>query len=106
MIPAAFEYLAGPVVMYPNEYYQKVGPKGMSEKPVGSGPYKVVEHQPGRQVKMQRNAEFAPVVAQIYPGPQNVQPPVSDETPAVAAYLPALHATQLVRAFSYVPAAH
>lgn len=56
--PAAFEYLAGPVVMYPNEYYQKAGPKGMSEKPVGSGPYKVVEHQPGRLVKMQRNAEF------------------------------------------------
>jgi peptide/nickel transport system substrate-binding protein len=56
--PAAFEYLAGPVVMYPNEYYQKVGPKGMSEKPVGSGPYKVVEHLPGRLVKLQRNAEF------------------------------------------------
>ena len=56
--PAAFEYLAGPVVMYPNEYYQKVGPKGMSEKPVGSGPYKVIEHQPGRLVRMQRNADF------------------------------------------------
>lgn len=56
--PAAFEYLAGPVVMYPNEYYQKVGPKGMSEKPVGSGPYKVIEHQPGRLVRLQRNAEF------------------------------------------------
>ena len=38
--PAALEYLAGPVVIYPNEYYAKVGPKGMSEKPVGSGPYK------------------------------------------------------------------
>ena len=56
--PAALEYLAGPVVMYPNEYYAKVGPKGMSEKPVGSGPYKVVEHQPGRLVRMQRNAEY------------------------------------------------
>jgi peptide/nickel transport system substrate-binding protein len=56
--PAALEYLAGPVVIYPNEYYAKVGPKGMSEKPVGSGPYKVVEHQPGRLVRMQRNADF------------------------------------------------
>ncbi len=56
--PAALEYLAGPVVIYPNEYYAKVGPKGMSEKPVGSGPYKVVEHNPGRLVRMQRNAEY------------------------------------------------
>ncbi len=49
--PAALEYLAGPVVMYPNEYYAKVGPKGMNEKPVGRGPYKVTEHQPGRLVR-------------------------------------------------------
>jgi peptide/nickel transport system substrate-binding protein len=56
--PAALEYLAGPVVIYPNEYYAKVGPKGMSEKPVGSGPYKVVEHQPGRLVRFERNADY------------------------------------------------
>jgi len=56
--PAALEYLAGPVVIYPNEYYAKVGPRGMSEKPVGTGPYKVVEHQPGRLVRMQRNADY------------------------------------------------
>jgi peptide/nickel transport system substrate-binding protein len=56
--PAALEYLAGPVVIYPNEYYAKAGPKGMSDKPVGSGPYKVVEHQPGRLVRLQRNADY------------------------------------------------
>ena len=56
--PAALEYLAGPVLIYPNEYYAKVGPKGMSEKPVGSGPYKVVEHQPGRLVRFERNADY------------------------------------------------
>jgi peptide/nickel transport system substrate-binding protein len=56
--PAALEYLAGPVVIYPNEYYAKVGPKGMSQNPVGTGPYKVVEHNPGRLVRMQRNAEY------------------------------------------------
>jgi peptide/nickel transport system substrate-binding protein len=56
--PAALEYLAGPVVIYPNEYYAKVGPKGMSEKPVGSGPYKVIEHQPGRLVRFERNADY------------------------------------------------
>ena len=56
--PAALEYLAGPVVMYPGEYYAKVGPKGMSEKPVGSGPYMVVENQPGRLVRLKRNPDY------------------------------------------------
>lgn len=56
--PAALEYLAGPVVIYPNEYYAKVGPKGMSEKPVGTGPYRVVEHQPGRVVRLERNHDY------------------------------------------------
>lgn len=56
--PAALEYLAGPVVMYPNEYYAKAGPRGMNAKPVGSGPYKVVEHQPGRLVRFERNKEY------------------------------------------------
>ena len=31
-----------------NEYYAKVGPKGMNEKPVGTGPYRVAEHAPGK----------------------------------------------------------
>src|SRR5215217_4417999 len=31
VFPAAIEYLAGPVVMHPNDYYAKVGPKGQNE---------------------------------------------------------------------------
>jgi peptide/nickel transport system substrate-binding protein len=56
--PAAIEYLAGPIVIYPHEYYAKVGPQGMSDKPVGSGPYKVVEHIPGKLVRMERNHDY------------------------------------------------
>jgi peptide/nickel transport system substrate-binding protein len=56
--PAALEYLAGPVVIYPGKYYLQVGPKGMSDKPVGSGPYKVVEHQPGRLIRLERNKDY------------------------------------------------
>jgi peptide/nickel transport system substrate-binding protein len=56
--PAALEYLAGPVPMYPNEYHTQVGPKGMNEKPVGTGPYKVVEHQPGRLVRFERHRDY------------------------------------------------
>src|SRR3954454_1403436 len=33
VFPAAIEYLAGPVVIHPHEYYEKVGPKGQNEKP-------------------------------------------------------------------------
>src|SRR3546814_10068857 len=30
--PAALEYLAAAVPIYPNEYYEKVGPEGMSDR--------------------------------------------------------------------------
>src|ERR671917_254568 len=44
VFPAAVEYLAGPIVIHPNEYYEKAGPKGQNDKPVGSGPYRVTQH--------------------------------------------------------------
>jgi peptide/nickel transport system substrate-binding protein len=56
--PAAIEYLAGPVVIHPNEYYAKVGPKGMNEKPVGSGPFRVTEHSLGKFIRMERNPDY------------------------------------------------
>ena len=37
--------------IHPHEYYAKVGPKGMNEKPVGSGPYRVTEHALGKYVR-------------------------------------------------------
>lgn len=56
--PAAIEYLAGPIVIHPAAYYEQVGPKGMNEKPVGSGPYRVVEHVIGRSITLQRNPDY------------------------------------------------
>ena len=56
--PAAIEYLAGPIVIHPNEYYAKVGPKGMNEKPVGSGPYRVTEHAIGKYLRLERNPDY------------------------------------------------
>jgi peptide/nickel transport system substrate-binding protein len=55
VFPAALEYLAGPLVIHPNEYYAEVGPKGMNEKPIGSGPYRVVEHIIGKSIKLDKN---------------------------------------------------
>lgn len=56
--PAAIEYLTAQLVIHPNEYYAKVGPKGMNEKPVGTGPYKVAENQIGKVIKLERNADY------------------------------------------------
>jgi peptide/nickel transport system substrate-binding protein len=56
--PAAIEYLAGPVVIHPHKYYSKVGPQGMNEHPVGSGPYRVVEHAIGKFIRLERNVDY------------------------------------------------
>ena len=48
--PAALEFVAGSVSIYPKDYYEKVGPDGMALKPVGSGPYEVVELEPGKKI--------------------------------------------------------
>jgi len=56
--PAAIEYLAGPIVIHPHEYYSKVGPQGMNEKPVGTGPYRVTEHAIGKFIRLERNPDY------------------------------------------------
>jgi peptide/nickel transport system substrate-binding protein len=58
VFPAAIEYLATAVVIHPHEYYAKVGPKGMNEKPIGSGPFKVTEHVLGKVIKLERNKDY------------------------------------------------
>ena len=56
--PGALEYLAGPVVIHPDQYYAKVGPAGMNTSAVGSGPFKVVEHAVGKYLRMERNKDY------------------------------------------------
>jgi peptide/nickel transport system substrate-binding protein len=58
VFPAAIEYLAGPIVIHPNDYYEKVGPKGQNDKPVGSGPYRVSQHAHGRSITLERNPDY------------------------------------------------
>ena len=58
VFPAAIEYLAGPVVIHPHEYYEKVGPKGQNEKPVGSGPYKVTNYILGKSITLEKNPDY------------------------------------------------
>lgn len=56
--PQAIEFLSGPMPVYPHEYYAKVGPTGMSAKPIGTGPLKVVEMLPGNQYTLVRNDDY------------------------------------------------
>jgi peptide/nickel transport system substrate-binding protein len=48
--PAALEFVSGSVPIYPQDYYSKVGPDGMGQKPVGSGPYRITEVEPGKKI--------------------------------------------------------
>jgi peptide/nickel transport system substrate-binding protein len=41
--PAAIEYLAGSIPIYPKKYHSSVGPEGMEKLPIGTGPYKYGE---------------------------------------------------------------
>ena len=52
--PTALEYLAGPVSIYPNDYYGQVGPAGMGLKPVGTGPYAVESVEPGKHFVLKK----------------------------------------------------
>ena len=56
--PAAFEYLSGQTPIYPKDYYTKVGPKGFGVKPIGTGPYKVVDVLPGKAITMVKNDDY------------------------------------------------
>jgi peptide/nickel transport system substrate-binding protein len=56
--PAALEYLSGNVPIYPNEYYAKEGPKGFGLKPVGTGPYRVVEVEQSKRVVFKKNEGY------------------------------------------------
>ena len=56
--PAAIEFLSGPVSIYPSDYYAEVGPEGMGLKPVGTGPYKVVDVTPGQHFVLEKNETY------------------------------------------------
>lgn len=56
--PAALEYLAAAVPIYPHEYYEEVGPEGMSANPVGTGPYKVIDSTPGKSLTLEINENY------------------------------------------------
>jgi peptide/nickel transport system substrate-binding protein len=76
--PLALEMLAGNLPIYPKAYYEKVGSAGMGVKPVGTGPYRLVEMTPGTRFVFERfddyfsgspkgRAQIAHLVARVLP---------------------------------------
>jgi peptide/nickel transport system substrate-binding protein len=56
--PAAVEYLATVLYIYPHEHYAKGGPAALNEKAIGSGPFRVLEYVRGKHVRMERNPDY------------------------------------------------
>lgn len=56
--PAALEYLANYLPIYPNEYYSRVGSKGFGSAPVGTGPYRVERVEPGKSIVFVKNEGY------------------------------------------------
>ena len=56
--PGAKEYLSTTVAIHPAKYYKEVGPSGMNAKPVGTGPYKVLEYIPGKSITLEKNTNY------------------------------------------------
>lgn len=58
VFPPILEYLANMLPIYPAGYYAEVGPEGMSLNPIGTGPYRVLEHIPGERVTMEAFEDY------------------------------------------------
>ena len=56
--PTALELLSCADPIYPKDYYAKVGPKGFGIKPVGTGPYRVVEVVPGKKIVLEAYEKY------------------------------------------------
>ena len=57
-VPQAFEYLSGPILIYPNEYYAEVGPEGMGQNPVGTGPLRVTSVKTAEEYLLEANPDY------------------------------------------------
>ena len=56
--PAAIEYLAGPIIIHSHQYHSRLSRQETNLKPVGTGPYRVVEHALGKFVRLERNPDY------------------------------------------------
>ena len=56
--PAALEYFALVIPIYPKAYREKVGPEGYAKAPIGAGPYKITRVEPGVSIDFERFEDY------------------------------------------------
>jgi peptide/nickel transport system substrate-binding protein len=56
--PAALEYFALVLPIYPKVYREKVGPEGYAKAPIGAGPYRMTKVEPGVSIDFERFEDY------------------------------------------------
>jgi peptide/nickel transport system substrate-binding protein len=56
--PAALEYFALVLPIYPKAYREKVGAEGYAKAPIGTGPYKITKVEPGVSIDFERFEDY------------------------------------------------
>jgi peptide/nickel transport system substrate-binding protein len=56
--PAALEYLSGPVPIMPAGFWDEAGPSRLNVKLVGTGPYRFLKWEPGKEGTFEINADY------------------------------------------------
>src|SRR5258708_12350999 len=56
--PAALDYFALVIPIYPKAYREKVGAEGYAKAPVGTGPYKMTKVEPGVSIDFERFEDY------------------------------------------------
>jgi peptide/nickel transport system substrate-binding protein len=56
--PAALEYFALVIPIYPKAYREKVGPEAYAKAPIGAGPYKITKVEPGVSIDFERFDDY------------------------------------------------
>ncbi len=57
--PAALDFFALAIPIFPDQYYAEAGRDGMGVQPIGTGPYKVTAVEPGKSYTLEAFADYA-----------------------------------------------
>ena len=58
VFPAALEYFAMVLPMFPKAYREKVGPEAFSQKPIGTGPYRITRVNGSSEIDFERFEDY------------------------------------------------
>jgi peptide/nickel transport system substrate-binding protein len=56
--PAALEYIAFTMPIYPKAYRERVGAEGYAKAPIGAGPYRIASWEAGKSVEFERFEDY------------------------------------------------